>query len=108
MKPGIYRDAAATKAAEDAYWAEHGYTFGAWQFLPETGEIRRNGCFLHRLSPANAYNLNRLCEAYPAYIPGDPSGSLKVTVKRLRAIVGQDAILAVHSWGYRFNPEAVL
>ena len=108
MKPGIYPTAETTAKAEAAYWAEFGYTFGTWQFLPETGEIRRNGVFDVRLSPTEAYQFGRLVEAYPKYIASDASGALKETVCRLRKKVGAETIVAVHCWGYRFAPEAVL
>jgi DNA-binding response OmpR family regulator len=108
VKPGVYEDAEAVKLAEARHWDEHGYRFGAWQFLPETGEVRRNGCLLYHLTPSYAHELTRLVAAYPAYIPGDVDGNLKIAVYRLRKIIGHDAIESVHSWGYRFNPAAVL
>lgn len=108
MKPGIYEDVEATRLAEAEYWAMHGFRFGSWQFLPETGEVRRNGLALYQLSPNIADYLTELIQAYPAYLPGDTNDSLKMAVKRLRQRLGESAILTTHSWGYRFNPEAVM
>lgn len=108
MKPGVYQDDEDTKHAEDAYWAEHGYTFGSWQFLPSTGEIRRNGSHLMQLPPTLAALLAELIAVYPRYIAGDSDGVYKVNVRRLRRRLGDDVILSVHSWGYKFNPKAVM
>ena len=108
MKPGVYEDVEAVQLAEARHWDEHGYRFGGWQFLPETGEVRRNGCLLYQLTPAHASEFAKLVAAYPAYLPGDPGDSLKTTVHRLRGILGREVIVSVHSWGYRFNPEAVI
>lgn len=106
MKTGVYADAEDVKLAEAEHWREHGYTFGGWQFLPETGEVRRNGWRVCQLSSGHADLLQRLIEAHPAYLPlGDTE---KVHVYRIRRAIGHDAIVAVRTWGYRFNPEAVM
>lgn len=107
MEPGIYPDGDSVTAAEAAHWAKKGYTFGAWQFLPSTGEIRRNGIFERQLPPTLAETLGDFLAAYPKYIPGT-SDSYKTTVKRLRYALGDNAIANVHGWGYRFNPRAVM
>lgn len=107
MEPGVYPDGDSVTAADAAYWNKHAYTFGGWQFLPATGEIRRNGILERQLSPVLAEALADLIAAYPKYIPGSQDDK-KQNVKRLRDIIGANTILSVHAWGYRFNPEAVL
>lgn len=104
----MYDDVEAVKLAEARYWDEHGYRFGAWQFLPETGEVRRNGALLHQLTPTHAGVLKDLVAAYPAYVPADSHGHLKLVVSRLRKQIGFAAIENVQVWGYRFNPTAVM
>lgn len=106
MRPGVYVDQEATAQAEADYWAEHGYRFGGWEFHPETGEVRRNGWRVCQLTAGHADLLARLIAAHPAYLPVSEDG--KKTIWGLRRAIGRDAILAVRTWGYRFNPEAVL
>lgn len=106
MKPGVYADAEDTKLAEAEYWREKGYTFGAWQFLPDTGEVRRNGWRVCQLTSLHAGLLAELIAAHPAYLPLPESH--KKTVWAIRKAIGQDAIVAVRTWGYKFNPDAVL
>lgn len=106
MKTGVYVDAESVKLAEAEYWREHGYTFGGWQFLPETGEVRRNGWRVCHLSSGHADLLRQLIDAHPAYVPlGEGT---KKTIWGLRRAIGRDAIVAVRTWGYCFNPEAVM
>jgi len=106
VKPGVYADAEDTKLAEAEHWREHGYTFGAWQFLPSTGEVRRNGWRVCQLTSLHAEMLQRLIDASPAYLPLNEDD--KKAIYNLRRAIGRDTILAVRTWGYKFNPEAVL
>lgn len=106
MRAGIYEDAEAVKSAEARYWAEHGFRFGGWEFRPDTGEVLRNGWRVCHLTATHAAALQELIEAHPAYVP--ISEDKKKTIWGLRRAIGRDAIVAVRTWGYRFNPDAVM
>lgn len=106
MKPGVYSDTEDTKLAEAEFWRDRGFTFGGWQFLPETGEVRRNGWRVCQLTSAHAEMLAWLIDAHPAYVP--ISEDRKKLIWGLRRAIGRDAIVAVRTWGYKFNPEAVM
>ena len=106
VRAGFYEDTESIRTAEARYWAENSYRFGSWEFRPATGEVLRGGWRVCHLTAVHALMLQELIEAYPAYIP--LSEDKKKTIWGLRRAIGRDTILAVRTWGYRFNPDAVI
>lgn len=120
MKPGNY-DADQLLKSENAFWTASSFTFGNWQFRPETGEVWKDGDLLKRLTVSQSETLLAIVSVYPLPISRRHIldrmmkmdvywniDTVKVIVSRLRISLGSDIIITLPQRGYRFNPSAVI